>query len=113
MPKPAWEAVPNELLMCERRKRHWTREDVVEKIFNSENTAGVDANTVGRWERGITEPAAHHLRLLTTLYKRSIEELGYVSEDRIPFWNIDSFSLPNPFFIGREDFFKKLHAVPA
>src|SRR5215470_9653236 len=113
MPKTASEAVPNELLIYERKKRRWTRDDVVEKIFNLELTAGVDANTVGRWERGITEPTAHHLRLLTTLYKRSIEELGYASEDRIPFWNVDSFSLPNPFFIGREDIFKKLHAVPA
>jgi len=112
MPKSAAEAIPNELLLYERRKRHWTRDDVVENMLNIEHDAGVDANTVGRWERGITEPTAHHLRLLTTLYKRSIEELGYVSADRIPFWNIESFSLPNPFFIGREDFLKKLHAVP-
>ena len=113
MPKPAGEAAPNELLIYERRKRHWIREDVVEKIRKLDNTAGVDANTVGRWERGITEPTAHHLRLLTTLYERSIEELGYVSEDRIPFWNVESFSLHNPFFIGREDILKKLHAIPA
>jgi tetratricopeptide (TPR) repeat protein len=113
MPKPAAEAVPNELLLYERRKRRWTRDDVVENILNIDNTVTMDANTVGRWERGITEPVAHHLRLLTMLYQRSIEELGYVSEDRIPFWNIDGVSLPNSFFTGREDFFKKLHAVPA
>lgn len=113
MPKPASEAVPNELLLYERRKRRWTRDDVVENILNLENAASVDANTVGRWERGITEPTARHLRLLTTLYQRSIEELGYVSEDSIPFWNIDRFSLRNPFFIGRENFFQKLHAIPA
>ena len=74
MPKPAGEAAPNELLIYERRKRHWIREDVVEKIRKLDNTAGVDANTVGRWERGITEPAAHHLSLLSTLYERSIIE---------------------------------------
>lgn len=113
MPKPASEATPNELLLYERKKRHWTREDVVENILDIDKEASVDANTVGRWERGITEPTAHHLRLLTTLYQRSIEELGYVSEDRIPFCNIDTFSLPNPFFTGREDFFKKLHVLPA
>ena len=111
MPKPASEAVPNELLQYERKKRHWTRDDVVESILKIEETAGVDANTVGRWERGSTEPSAHHLRLLTRLYERSIEELGYVSEDRIPFWNVDSFSLPNPFFTGREDYLEQLHHV--
>lgn len=113
MPKPASEAVPNELLHYERRKRRWTRDDVVEHILKLEHAAGVDANTVGRWERGTTEPTARHLRLLTMLYQRSIAELGYVSEDSIPFWNIDRFALRNPFFIGREDFLQKLHAIPA
>src|SRR5579872_1856826 len=112
MPKSASEADPNELLLYERRKRHWTRDDVVQNILNIDANAGVDANTVGRWERGITEPTSHYLNLLTILYGRSIEELGYVAEGSIPFWNINSVSSPNPFFTGREDILWKLHTVP-
>jgi transcriptional regulator with XRE-family HTH domain len=74
MPKLASEAIPNELLMYERKKRHWTRDDVVKNILTIDANAGVDENTVGRWERGTTEPTAHHLRLLTQLYQGSIEE---------------------------------------
>lgn len=113
MTKPASEAIPNELLLYERKKRYWTREDVEENILAIDEEATVDANTVGRWERGVTEPTAHHLRLLTMLYQRSVEELGYVSEDRIPFCNLERFSLPNPFFTGRESFFEKLLVLPA
>lgn len=112
MPKLAAEATPNELLQYQRNKRRWTRDDVVENLLKLDPEAGVDANTIGRWERGATEPSAHHLRLITTLYQRSSEELGYVAEDSIPFWNIDAFSAPNPYFTGREAILKTLHAVP-
>ena len=113
MPKPASEAVPDELLLYERTKRHWTRDDLLAKIQEIGNAEGLDINTIGRWERGITEPGSHHLNLLSTLYGRSIEELGYVPEYRIPFWNINNVSSPNPFFTGREDILRKLHTVPA
>lgn len=112
MPKPASEANPNELLQYERNKRHWTHEDVMKHISRLDASVAIDANTVGRWERGITEPTSHHLKLLTGLYGRRSEELGYVSADRIPFSNVSNISLPNPFFTGREDILKKLATVP-
>ena len=112
MPKSAAEASPMNSY-CMSVAKDAGHETMWWRICSTlRHDAGVDANTVGRWERGITEPTAHHLRLLTTLYKRSIEELGYVSADRIPFWNIDSFSLPNPFFTAVRDFLEKLHSVP-
>src|SRR5579875_2775364 len=106
MPRSAAEAIPNELLIYERERRHWTQEEVAEKI------AGLGAEgpkTIGRWERGIIKPSPYYLRQLAALYGRSVEELGYTKRDRIPF-----FSVPysrNAFFTGREDILARLHAL--
>jgi len=108
MPKVAADAIPNELLIYERERRHWTQEDVAERIevFGAEGP-----KTVGRWERGIIKPSPYYLRQLAALYGRSVEELGYTRKDRIPFFSIPY--LRNPFFTGREANLHKLHTLLA
>lgn len=106
MPRSAAEAVPNELLIYEREQRHWTQEEVAEKI------AGLGAEgpkTVGRWERGVIKPSPYYLRQLAALYGRSIEELGYTKGDRIPFFGVPY--MRNAFFTGREAILARLHTL--
>lgn len=108
MPKAAAEAIPNELLIYERERRHWTQEDVAERI---EGLGGEGPKAVGRWERGIIKPSPYYLRQLAALYERSVEELGYTRGDRIPFFSVPY--LRNPFFTGREAILAQMHDMLA
>lgn len=104
MPKVAAEAITNELLTYERERRHWTQEDVAERI---EGLGAEGPKTIGRWERGIIKPSPYYLRQLSALYERTVEELGYTKKDRIPFFSVPY--LRNPFFTGREGTLIRLH----
>jgi tetratricopeptide (TPR) repeat protein/transcriptional regulator with XRE-family HTH domain len=108
MPRTASDATPNELLIYERERQHWTQEDVTEKV---EGLGAEGPKTVGRWERGIIKPSPYYLRQLAALYGRSVEELGYTKGDRIPFFQVPF--LRNSFFTGREDVLTRLHEILA
>ena len=73
MKKPE-EATPKYLLRTMRESQGWTQEELAEKI----GTTGV---TISRWESGITFPSRYFRRRLSTLYGKSIQELGLLQED--------------------------------
>ncbi len=73
MKKPE-EATPNSLLRSMRESQGWTQEELAEKI----GTTGV---TISRWESGVTFPSRYFRRRLSTLYGKSIQELGLLQED--------------------------------
>ncbi|HLX40131.1 MAG TPA: NB-ARC domain-containing protein, partial [Ktedonobacteraceae bacterium] len=99
--KKAEDALPNELLSYEREHRQLTQEEVAEQI-------GVpDYNMIGRWERGITLPSAHHRQQLTTLFGKSARELGFVRKGEIPFWRVPYRQ--NVFFTGRSALLAQVH----
>ncbi|HEV2581410.1 MAG TPA: tetratricopeptide repeat protein, partial [Ktedonobacteraceae bacterium] len=91
--KTSEKARPNELLSHAREQRHWTQEEVATKI------GAPDAKMVGRWERGIILPTAHYRQQLMTLFGKSAQELGLVTPDQVPFWQIPYRR--NSFFTGR------------
>ncbi len=68
MKKPE-EAVPNSSLRNARERMGWTQEELAEKI-------GTTSVTISRWESGITMPSRYYHKKLSTLYGKSIEELG-------------------------------------
>jgi predicted ATPase/Tfp pilus assembly protein PilF/DNA-binding XRE family transcriptional regulator len=62
--------VPNRHLKEEREKRGWTHKDVADLIDLP------DAHTVGRWERGESFPLPHYRQKLSSIFGKSLEELG-------------------------------------
>ncbi len=73
MKKPE-EATPNSLLRNMRESQGWTQEELAEKI----STTGV---TISRWENGVTFPSRYFRKRLSTLYGKTIQELGLLQED--------------------------------
>ena len=57
------------LLKAERIKRGWTQATVAEAV-------GVDAKTVGRWERGVTVPYPYFREQLCFLFEKTPQLLG-------------------------------------
>jgi transcriptional regulator with XRE-family HTH domain len=68
------EATPKYILRNMRESQGWTQEDLAEKI----STTGV---TISRWESGVTTPSRYFQRKLSTLYGKSIQELGLLREE--------------------------------
>src|SRR5437588_137691 len=62
------------LLKAERIRRGWTQITVAEAV-------GVDAKTVGRWERGTTVPYPYFREQLCFLFEKTPEQLGLLSDD--------------------------------
>jgi transcriptional regulator with XRE-family HTH domain len=79
-PKP----MPNALLRHERYSRNWTLQDLADKLYamciEEGRKSGISSDTVGRWERGRSQPEAHYRAKLCTLYGKSSEELGLFEE---------------------------------
>ena len=73
MKKPE-EATPKYLLRNMREGQGWTQEELAEKI----GTTGV---TISRWESGVTFPSRYFRKRLSTLYGKSIQELGLLQEE--------------------------------
>lgn len=92
---------PNELLSYEREQRHWTQEEVAEHI------GAPDAHMVGRWERGVTQPAPYYRQRLMDLFGKSARALGFARSGTIPFWSVPYRQ--NTFFTGREDLLDLLY----
>jgi transcriptional regulator with XRE-family HTH domain len=64
-----------DLLKAERIKRGWTQAKVAEAL-------GVDAKTVGRWERGKGLPYPYYREQLCLLFNKTAQQLGLLSEDK-------------------------------
>jgi tetratricopeptide (TPR) repeat protein/transcriptional regulator with XRE-family HTH domain len=110
MTKSTNEANRNELFIIERKQHRWTQSDVAEKLAAELGPSDmVDVRTIKRWESGKSNPSPHHLRLLEKLFGRRVEELGFVDEGKIPFWNISQYYTQNPLFTGRESILAELH----
>ena len=73
MKKPE-EATPKYRLRSMRESQGWTQEELAEKI----GTTGV---TISRWESGVTFPSRYFRKRLSTLYGKSIQELGLLQEE--------------------------------
>jgi transcriptional regulator with XRE-family HTH domain len=74
-------------LHWERRQRGWTLEEVAAKLRHHAIRMGrapheLDAELVGRWERGSRPPELRHLRLLSLVYDLPIEELLGLADRR-------------------------------
>src|SRR5438552_1539791 len=68
------EATPKYRLRSMRESQGWTQEELAEKI----GTTGV---TISRWESGVTFPSRYFRKRLSTLYGKSIQELGLLQEE--------------------------------
>ena len=51
---------PNKRLRYERERRGWSQDKVAEKL-------GTDGRSVGRWERGVTNPTSYYQEKLCEL----------------------------------------------
>ena len=60
-------------LLFERKRRGWSQEDVATRIKSH-------AKTIGRWERGVSIPSPHYQQELATLFGKSVQELGFLTE---------------------------------
>src|SRR5512132_1380333 len=98
---------PNERLRAQRLRRAWSLADVVRELCDladrlGERPLGVNVTMVYNWETGRHRPRPPYPRLLSLLYERSAEELGFweptgVSELR----SAGGLVVPPPGFAGR------------
>ena len=99
--------VPNIRLQERRARAHLTQEAVAEELarlawIHQGIRAGVNADMVGKWERGEKRPSKFYRRLLCLLYECLAEELGWwepagTSELR----RVGGLVVPPPGFGGR------------
>ncbi len=95
------EAHPGSLgkrLRQERELRHWTQEQLAERI-------GQSVPSINRWEHNRAEPQLDALKELTALFGKPPDRWG-TSRWNVPF-------LRNPYFTGREQFLVSLHRTLA
>jgi transcriptional regulator with XRE-family HTH domain len=83
--KSAATSIPNERLRRQRVVRGWTLQDVADKLYDlclqdggNRRTWGINADTVGRWERGKSHPHDIYRAKLRILFNASDEELGFL-----------------------------------
>jgi transcriptional regulator with XRE-family HTH domain len=90
-PKPQ----SNTLLRSQREIRNFTLQDVADKLYEmcvkEGRESGISADTVGRWERGISQPEAHYRAKLSELFGKSTTELGLKQEHLV-----ESSQTPTP-----------------
>ena len=114
MVKKAAEARPNHLLRAARKERSWTQKEVADRI------GAPQSFNISRWEQGVAFPSAHYIQQLCLLYGKSAKDLGLLGEettlsskpsteeDPTSLWNVPYRR--NPFFTGREEVLKQIHA---
>ena len=74
---------PNEHLRYQRHLRGWTLREVADKLYDlcaseGEQESGMSADTVGRWELGVSKPSLFYQQKLCALFGQSAEELGLI-----------------------------------
>src|ERR1043166_277383 len=62
-------------LKQERERRSWTQSEVAERL-------GTTQINVSRWENGSMFPGSYYRQRLGELFGKSMEELGFLEEDR-------------------------------
>lgn len=91
-PKPK----PNTLLRRQRELRNFTLQDVADKLYEmcikEGRESGISADTVGRWERGVSQPEAHYRAKLCELFGKSTTELGLIEQEPV----VESSQAPTP-----------------
>jgi tetratricopeptide (TPR) repeat protein/transcriptional regulator with XRE-family HTH domain len=85
-----------ELLLWERKRRHWTRKDVAENL-------GVAEVSIYRWETGRVTPRSDELRAILALYGITPND---DAEDSSGVWMVPF--LKNRYFTGREPVLDRL-----
>jgi transcriptional regulator with XRE-family HTH domain len=85
---------PNERLRYQRHLRGWTLREVADKLYDlcaseGEQESGMSADTVGRWELGVSKPSLFYQQKLCALFGQSAEELGLIEplpppQERLP-----------------------------
>ena len=68
-------------LRYQRDLRGWSQQDVAEELYRlcvqtGKAEVAVCADTVGRWERGVTKPAPVYRKHLCLLYGLTADRLG-------------------------------------
>lgn len=81
MTRPVRDAVPNRALSELRARAGLSQQEVADRlndlaVRDGGREGSVTANTVSRWERGISTPAPLHRRLLATLFEVPISDLA-------------------------------------
>ncbi len=81
---------PLKELRQHRLSRGWSLQDVAYQLIDlgtktGESNIGVNADMVGRWERGERSPRSPYPKLLSSLYECSAEELG-LGRPKTPEW---------------------------
>jgi transcriptional regulator with XRE-family HTH domain len=75
---------PITLLRSTRESQNFTLQDVADKLYDmgvkEGRRSGISADTVGRWERGLSNPEAHYRAKLCALYGKSAAALGLVEQ---------------------------------
>src|ERR1700730_10884991 len=75
---------PNTLLRHQRESGNLTLQDVADTLCemctNEGRNSGISADTVGRWERGISKPETHYRAKLCLLFGKCAEELGLLEK---------------------------------
>src|SRR5216683_2606882 len=74
---------PNERLRYQRHLRGWTLRDVADKLYDlcaseEQRESGMSADTVGRWELGVSKPSLFYQQKLCALFGQSAAELGLI-----------------------------------
>src|SRR5260370_38067887 len=74
---------PNERLRYQRHLHGWTLREVADKLYDlcaseGERESGMSADTVGRWELGVSKPSLFYQQKLCALFGQSAEELGLI-----------------------------------
>ena len=80
---------PNERLRYQRHLHGWTLRDVADKLYDlcvseEERESGMSADTVGRWELGVSKPSLFYQQKLCALFGTSAEELGLIEPLPMP-----------------------------
>jgi tetratricopeptide (TPR) repeat protein/DNA-binding XRE family transcriptional regulator len=89
-----------QLLREERKRRHWSQEDLAEKL-------DMDTKTISRWENGRTFPNPQDRKKLLSLLKKDLlAELNQSDLVLSP-----HFPTQNPYFIGREELLTQIHTT--
>src|SRR2546421_8368849 len=82
-PKPH----PNAFLRHQRELQNLTLQDVADKLYKmcvrEGHESGISADTVGRWERGVSKPEAHYRAKLCKLFGKSAAELGLIEQEKL------------------------------
>jgi transcriptional regulator with XRE-family HTH domain len=91
-PKPR----PNTLLRRQRELQNFTLQDVADRLYEmcvkEGRESGISADTVGRWERGVSQPEAQYRAKLCELFGKHTTDLGLIEQARL----VESSQTPTP-----------------